>query len=257
MFLTHFFLFIFALSIQLHFAFGVGAFISPFVIGAVLAAYDGSVKVAFVILSLIGIPLILLLLRFPTPGKSESKLFYADPDLEKRKRSNSKHSLQGDEENIREMNNQLREETIPPPELTNVTSESSLTSSSNDFESSSSSSSSSSPSSSSSSSTITSPPPPPTPFFSRPRSELSVIFLVAGLLFFAVGLEVSTGSYVSTFSVKAPSLHFSELTGASLTASFWGLFTLSRFVAIVMSMYLTPVQMLSASLMGVASAVLV
>lgn len=60
----------------LHFSFGLGAFISPIIVGAVLEAYAGTVKVAFVALGLVGAPFLLLLLHFPSPGRPDSCAFY-------------------------------------------------------------------------------------------------------------------------------------------------------------------------------------
>ena len=60
----------------MHFCFGVGCVVFPFVVGAVLESRNGSVDLVFCLLCLIGLPLIFMIRFFPTPSKL-NKEYYA------------------------------------------------------------------------------------------------------------------------------------------------------------------------------------
>lgn len=206
----------------LHFFFGLGAFISPLVVGAVLDAYGGEVKVAWTILGLVGSPLLLLMLRYPTPGKPESEAFYADemdpiPAIAASSAANA-HSADADS---------VESAAIEPTRVNIEAADSAAQDADAAADDAAASS-----------------------FFARPRSELGVIAASAGILYFAVGIEVCSGSFIPTFSVKSPLIGFNEHQGSSLVASFWASFTLARFVAIFVSVRLSPLQLLCSCLAG-------
>jgi fucose permease len=201
----------------LHFFFGLGAFISPLVVGAVLDAYGGEVKVAWTILGLVGSPLLLLMLRYPTPGKPGSEAFYADemdpiPSVAATSATNA-HSVEG---------------TAIEPTRVNIEAADGAAQDAD-----------------AAAGDAAAPS-----FFARPRSELGVIAASAGILYFAVGIEVCSGSFIPTFSVKSPLIGFNEHKGSNLVASFWASFTLARFVAIFVSVRLSPLQLLCSCLAG-------
>eukprot|EP01147_Barroeca_monosierra_P006703 gene6703-9457_t len=79
--------------------------------------------------------------------------------------------------------------------------------------------------------------------FQKPNSSVYVAgLLAASFLFFLlyVGTEVSFGGYLYSFTVKSCDLMFSESDGALITSAYWGLFAVGRFLAIPMSVRLSP-----------------
>ena len=66
-----------------------------------------------------------------------------------------------------------------------------------------------------------------------------VISLILAFLFLYAGMEVMYGTYLATFSVQSE-LHLSRQMGARITAVFWGSFAAMRFIAIFISVKLSP-----------------
>ena len=65
------------------------------------------------------------------------------------------------------------------------------------------------------------------------------ISLILAFLFLYDGMEVMYGTYLATFSVQSE-LHLSRQMGARITAVFWGSFAAMRFIAIFISVKLSP-----------------
>ena len=61
-----------------------------------------------------------------------------------------------------------------------------------------------------------------------------------------VGMEVSYGLYIATFSVESQ-LNLSKSDGAYITAIFWGCFAAMRFVAIFAAIKLKPIYIMTVS----------
>jgi FHS family Na+ dependent glucose MFS transporter 1 len=103
------------------------------------------------------------------------------------------------------------------------------------------------------------PSPPIRRKIERPTSRHPVngMFLVFVLFFiFSVGVELGYGNWIYTFSSR---LHLATDTGAAyLTSAFWGAFTISRLLGILISSRFRPQTILVADLTGclVAFAVL-
>ena len=82
----------------------------------------------------------------------------------------------------------------------------------------------------------------------RPRAELVIVFATSLFLFCYVGTELSIGAFTPAFAVRTPSLLWSETDGANLVSAFWGSFALSRLLTIFISVYVSALQLLVASL---------
>ncbi len=79
-------------------------------------------------------------------------------------------------------------------------------------------------------------------------NKLQILFIGLMFVFFFVyvGVEVTYGTYVTTFAVKSD-LKLSKPTGAKITATFWGTFATIRFLAIFAAMKLKTIHIMTAS----------
>ena len=78
------------------------------------------------------------------------------------------------------------------------------------------------------------------------KPQLLFIVLMWIFFFVYVGVEVTYGTYVTTFAVKS-SLKLDKPTGAKITAVFWGMFATVRFVAIFAAMKMKTIYIMVAS----------
>ena len=95
-------------------------------------------------------------------------------------------------------------------------------------------------------------PSPPirkrTPTAANGSSINGMFLLVVFFFVFSVGLELGFGNWIYTFSSR---LHLATETGAAyLTSAFWGAFSISRLLGIVISSHLRPQTMLVIDLTG-------
>eukprot|EP00042_Codosiga_hollandica_P020262 m.65148 g.65148 ORF g.65148 m.65148 type:complete len:501 (+) comp49769_c0_seq6:79-1581(+) len=86
----------------------------------------------------------------------------------------------------------------------------------------------------------------------RRQGDYRTYVLVGAFLFFLfyVGLEVGYGSFLFTYSVKSPEIAFSRSDGAFITAVYWGMFSVGRFLAIFLALKLEPLTMLMLDFAG-------
>ncbi|KYR01026.1 hypothetical protein DLAC_02112 [Tieghemostelium lacteum] len=73
------------------------------------------------------------------------------------------------------------------------------------------------------------------------RLGVEVVASIAFFLFWYVGSEAGFGGWLSSYSQL--NLGFTDKQGALITSLFWGTFTLFRFIGVIMSLVMTPQQM--------------
>ncbi|HCL29145.1 MAG TPA: hypothetical protein DIC52_11995 [Candidatus Latescibacteria bacterium] len=82
------------------------------------------------------------------------------------------------------------------------------------------------------------------------RAHRTTIFLLAGLLFAAVGAEVGFGNWIYTYALTQ---QVAEESGAALlTSAFWGAFTFGRLLGIPLAARLAPTSILLLCFLGCA-----
>ena len=166
----------------MHFHFGLGTVIFPFVVGAILNSYAGSCGPAFYILGAFPIPPAILMFFYPTPN----------------------------EENIQIYDNDINfglPPTISPPKKEN---ESAIEPS----------------------------------LFSRSNSELIAIFCGMSFLMFQLFCEMTCGTFLAPYSVRTPSIGYSEVQASNFVGGFYVTYAASRVIATIFSTKYTPYEIL-------------
>lgn len=86
------------------------------------------------------------------------------------------------------------------------------------------------------------------------RFKMLVLLYLFFLLY--VGAEVTFGVYIYTFAIKSAK-HYSKSIATGLNSLFWGSFAVGRFIAIFLSKWFQPSQLLKGDLLGTLIAVII
>ena len=229
---------------SLHFCFGVGAFISPILIGEVMHHHDNDLKRSYFAIGAMFVPVVICLLRTRSPSPppvtsvdsdtlSSSSLPLVHPgSLD----SSAPHDPSSDQDHL---------------EMDPFTAETASTSHTHDAV----------PTRSASSSScgglhhLTHVWHSYTTHLKSMNPILrSVLFLNATFLFLYVGAEVSAGAYIYAYAVKEGLA--SERHAAMINAAFWGSLAFGRLVAIPLSTRLSAENMVRVNLGGCLASLL-
>lgn len=92
-----------------------------------------------------------------------------------------------------------------------------------------------------------------------PNTCISIIVVLLSSLLLSVyaGIEIGYGQMIATFAVKSD-LHLSKATASLITSVYWGTFTFSRGISIILAAKLSPISLIITDfvLMVLASAIL-